>query len=93
MPILNVKEAVDKAISIFRDIVDVRNVTELRLEEVELSEDGKYWLITLGYDRAKPGDPFAGLLGSAKREFIREYRVLKISSSTGELLSMKIREE
>ncbi len=52
------------------------------VEEVELDDTDRYWLITLGY-QAPGAYPFAGS---------KEYKVFKVDSYTGEVVSMKIRE-
>ncbi len=67
-------------------------IEDLRLEEVELSDDKKFWLITLGFSRPayKAKNPLADLTDSPKYE--REYKIFKIDSETGEVQSMKIRE-
>jgi hypothetical protein len=52
------------------------------VEEVELDDTDRYWLITLGY-QAPGAFPFAGS---------KEYKVFKVDSYTGEVVSMKIRE-
>ena len=48
------------------------------LEEVERSDDGKFWYVTLGWD--------ADRLGTK-----RTYKVFKIKADDGEVVSMKIR--
>lgn len=62
-------------------------IKDLRLEEVELSEDRKYWLITLG---------FITTTGEEEESFFlkknRDYKVFKINAETGKVESMKIRE-
>lgn len=63
------------------------NLQDIRLEEVELSEDKEYWLITLGFDiPAKTKSPLA--IGLAPN---REYKVFKVNAHTGEVEAMKIR--
>jgi len=66
-------------------------VQDLRLEEVELSDDKKYWSITLGFSRAtdSTNNPL-GIPGIIRQS--REYKTFKIDSETGEVQSMKIRE-
>lgn len=56
------------------------------LEEVEESEDGKYWLVTVGYDVRKPSR-----LAAFAPEFSRAYKTLKVDSSTRRVVSVKIR--
>jgi hypothetical protein len=53
-------------------------IYSLRLEEVELSEDERYWHITLGYAE----NPFGGP---------RNYKIFKIDANTARVISMKIR--
>lgn len=62
-------------------------IKDLRLEEVEFSEDRKYWLITLGFIANTTGEEESFLL---KKE--RDYKVFKVNAETGEVESMKIRE-
>ena len=59
-------------------------IADIRLEEVELTEDEARWLITLGFTR--PAD----------NQFIptmvqREYKRFEIDAVTGEVKAMKIR--
>ena len=51
----------------------------LSVEEIELSEDGRYWFVTLGFS-------LSYLIGP------KSYKVFKVDAYTGEVLSMKIRE-
>jgi hypothetical protein len=91
---IDVRQAVIAAKEYLQSLKDQigRQIEDLRLEEVELSEDKNFWLITLGFsrpaDRAK--NPLADLTDSPKYE--REYKIFKIDSQTGEVQSMKIRE-
>jgi hypothetical protein len=63
------------------------------LEEVELSEDGKYWLITLGFQPPKgnpvldPPTSFDSIFGPPKAK----YKVFRVDARTGEVTAMKIR--
>ena len=50
----------------------------LALEEVEQSKDGRFWLITLGYN---PN------IFTARRQ----YKILMVDAETGKVVSMKIR--
>ena len=66
----------------------------LRLEEVEKSEDTSYWLITLGYDARSALPPASALFADpedANWKYEREYKLLRIDAETGEVESMKIR--
>ncbi len=62
----------------------------IRLEEVEITDDKKFWIITLSYsqDDIDQNSPFLGIKGGK----IKKYKIFKIKSESGEVLSMKIRE-
>ena len=75
------KQAVVKAMEYVRGVYDAADVGDLMLEEVERSEDGKHWYVTLGFT------PRVDASVSSERA----YKVVKIVVDTGEVLSMKIR--
>ncbi|HYR57820.1 MAG TPA: hypothetical protein VEO95_04290, partial [Chthoniobacteraceae bacterium] len=58
------------------------------LEEIEEGDDGKCWLITLGYDIKRP---LSAHLNLFQPEVLREYKTFKIDNTTGKVASMKIR--
>lgn len=79
------------------------NFKNLLIEETELSEDEKYWLITIGFDREVekrkniiPNNPLMSPevveVISGRKQFAieRVYKVFKVDSSTGEVVSMKM---
>ena len=76
------KDAAVKASQYFTEIVGPR--ASIVVEEVELSESGSYWLITLGY-----GEPSLGRLTLYPE---RAFKIFKVDAYTGDVLSMKIRE-
>ena len=57
----------------------------IQLEEVELDEMSTHWLITLSFI-----DPEAMLFPTFPKP--RNYKLFRIASDTGEMVSMKIRE-
>ncbi len=61
-------------------------ITDVRLEEVELSEDDKFWFVTLGFDR-----PIETPFALVKNQMHREYKQFKIDAVTGDVKAMKIR--
>ena len=84
---ISVKEAAINAYEYIKGIPGYEDKEELLVEEVELTEDEKYWLITLGY----PVIVASGVLFQpATRK--KEYKLFKVNAETGEVLSMKIRE-
>jgi hypothetical protein len=75
---INVKEAVEVAQRYFSMLYEGTTKFFPEVEEVELTEDEQFWVITLGYSP----DFFAT---------DRKYKTFKINSATGEVISMKIR--
>jgi hypothetical protein len=81
---IDVKDAVRRAFAFTKDFQDVMNATSLTLEEVELSGDGKVWLVTLSYfDSAEAFE--ANLTGADRR---RRYKLLRIDADSGQVLGM-----
>ena len=67
---------------------------DLLLEEMEKSEDGNYWLITIGFDdehAPRGGSIAAAIYPPGQFLRTRRYKLVKLNSKTGEVLSMKIR--
>lgn len=66
----------------------------LELEEVELSDDERFWLVTLGYS-VKRTNPTASEVMSAPAgttpDSVRTYKVFTIDVESGEVRSMKRR--
>lgn len=90
---LDVKTAVGAAAKAAADFYDGKKITGLELEEVDRTEDDRYWLITLGFNLQSPArannlntllDPH-GTRG-------RKYKIFKVNAEDGAVVSMKIRE-
>ena len=67
----------------------------LRLEEVEKTEDERHWLVTLGYD-APSKVPYVPTLFPPRTpqpecEYSREYKLFRVNAETGDVEAMKIR--
>ena len=84
---IGVKEAVTAARAFAEELLDAETARQVTLEEVELSSDDRYWLVTLGFP-ARLG-PFESI---ANLRDIRDYKVFKVSMDDGSVLSMKIRQ-
>jgi hypothetical protein len=82
--LVDVKRAVSKARDYLAEMLQIPP-ERLLLEEVELSEDDKFWLVTLSFP-PPAGSSFAVALGG------RVYKVVKIDAVTGEFESIKIRQ-
>jgi hypothetical protein len=92
-----IKDAVTNAIAFAKSVLDPERTKDMQLEEVERSESGSrdVWNITLSM--LKPESPLqslsrgtASLLGPPQGP--REYKIFAVDASSGEVLSMKIRE-
>jgi len=60
----------------------------IQLEEIELTDDNKYWFVTLSYEGSDI--PTSTNLWLANRS--RKYKIFKIDAKSGEVRSMKIRD-
>lgn len=90
-PKINVNDAVKLAKGFVESIIDKKQLINLAVEEVDLSGDGEYWLITLGWGGSfiKPTalDKMVGIDPST-----RIYKVFYVNARTGDVSKMKIRE-
>ncbi|MCA1630377.1 MAG: hypothetical protein LC785_04065 [Acidobacteria bacterium] len=84
---IDVKQAAQLASDFIVGLYSDQTISDVRLEEIELSEDERHWLITLSF----PSPVTSNVLGLpvAGR---RQYKILKVDRESGEVLSMKIRE-
>ncbi len=81
---VDVKKAVELARGYLSAILPVP-ASEVLLEEVELSDDQQFWLVTFSYP-APEGSSFQVMLGGN-----RAYKVVKLHADTGVFVSVKIR--
>lgn len=86
---ISVKEAVAKAKEGACDLFD-EDLLNLRLEEVELSDDGPCWDITLGWDRAREVSALGR--GMGVRVTVRVFKVFAVNRENGAIEAVKIRE-
>ena len=90
---IDVKEAVKIAVDYLQSLYDSTKLKDILLEEVVLSDDEKYWYVTLGFSRPlEVNQPLSAIVGPEyKREYKREYKVFQIDTASGQVRSMKIR--
>lgn len=90
---IEAKKAVSAAVDKVKEVYS-QEPDSLLLEEIEQSEDGKFWLITLGFTAPPPMNPKNDLqkISYALRPPVRIYKVFKIDSTSGNFVSMKMRE-
>jgi hypothetical protein len=89
-------QAAAKYLSDMRDLIDAK-LRDVRLEEIELLEAPKVWVVTLGYDvpSQASNDLFPAILNPrplpGQVVYKRDYKTFQVNSETGEVESMKIR--
>jgi|ERR1035438_6245818 hypothetical protein len=97
-PKINVHKAVKSAIAFFEKSFAAQRTNNLQLEEVELSEDGCFWLITLGYDdpaamtRPSLSDMIMPGAASFRPRPLRKYKVVRVNAENGKTVAVKNRE-
>jgi len=88
---IDVLRATHIALNYFRRIYKA-SFLRIRIEEIELTKDEKYWLLTIGYDiPGTSGVSFAETLTGMKPMPLREYKEFKLDAITGEVMYMRIR--
>jgi hypothetical protein len=88
---VDIKTAVRNAIQFVRDVYEGVDLKELALEEVRLSDDGNWWLVTVGF-RSLGGYTVRGervgfLQFEQKPDLVRlprDLKLVKIDAQTGQ---------
>ena len=88
---MDVKVAVATAVGAFREFYPLIALQDVLLEEVEESQDGMCWLITLGFDLKRKDSSLSQFVRRGSEAYDRSYKSFKIDKATGKVLSMKIR--
>jgi hypothetical protein len=86
--VIDAKQAVKIARQYFQELFADQPLVNIQLEEVERTDEGKFWRVTIGFDRQGPGD-LRTILGQVPRY----YKVVTIDAITGEAESVKIRSD
>jgi len=90
-PAVDVRTAVKTAIQFFcASFMQVRPAN-VQLEEIELSDDERHWLITVGYDDPSHVGKEAVKFQLPGQRVPRKYKVVRVDSTTGRPVSVKIR--
>lgn len=87
---IDIKEAVAAAQEFIGKLYP--SVSNFALEEVQRSDDLKYWLITLGFLREKPPVKLFGQTIAASPQLERVYKLIKVNAENGEAVAMQIRQ-
>jgi len=89
---IDIKQAVHAAEKFFKELYDKETLKNFLVEEVELSEDEKDWVVTVGFDFGEAQPPSEPALFTSKSSTPRAGRVFKevqIDKETGEPKSIK----
>jgi hypothetical protein len=91
---MDVKQAVTLAKGYFADLFASENYLDQGLEEINFDEATASWEITIGFRRPIPNDQFLGPVGKLMSSYAleRSYKVVRISDTTGKVISVKNRE-
>jgi hypothetical protein len=89
---IDVKQAVTSAVASANDLLGDRQIRDVALEEVQMSEDGRLWLITIGFyapPRPDQANTLSDLFPRVNLE--RQFKMFEVDAETGKVKSMKIR--
>lgn len=82
-----VKEAVKRAIIFLGELQESNPPEDITIEEVELSDDGLFWLITISFFPS--GSSIAAITG---QKTYKKYKIFRVDAASGEVISMKMRD-
>lgn len=85
---IDVKQAVQISRNYLSELYQSDEIRDLSLEEVELTEDNRFWLVTLTFTQQmmQPLNPIEAMTGPKYARFLKEIR---IDAETGQVRSMK----
>ncbi len=96
---VDVKQAATVATSYFMELMGgTDKIIDILLEEIELTEDERFWLITLSALVPTPKEAIdatsMGVIAAIMQvpKWRRIYRIFKINTDTGTVKSMKMRQ-
>lgn len=96
---IDVKEAAKKAAEFFGNLYGDQQYSDVLLEEVELTDDERHWLITLSYAYETPASLLDKVIEqsttspvfSPPKQKPRKYKLFKVDAANGNVEAMKIR--
>ena len=87
---VDVNLGVKTAMMFLRTVMQDQRAANALLEEVELSEDGSEWLITISVPTPKTNSSLVAAMSPTDIES-RDYRLIRVSTANASVSSMKIR--
>jgi hypothetical protein len=85
---VDVKTAARVAAGYFDQLIQ-RHYSDLAVEEVEKTDDDRFWLVTIGYNVTS--SERGTLVSFQGPPPVREYKIIKVDAQSGEPVSMKVR--
>ena len=88
---IDIKQAVHAAEKFFKELYDQETLKNFLVEEVELSEDEKDWVVTVGFDfgEVQVAEPALFTSKSSTPRAGRVFKEVQIDKETGEPRSIK----
>lgn len=91
---MKARDAIGIAKRYLSEVFDEENILNLGLEEIEYDEAQKTWNVTLGFSRPwnQQRNVLSALVQDEHSSLRRDYRVVRVRESDGEVTSIKLRE-
>lgn len=91
---IGLKKAVDSAVKAAHDYYAGQELHNMLLEEVEMAENKKAWLVTLGFNvpMTTPEWHLPHNLLAPRKSYRRLYKIFNVDAASGEVRSMKHRD-
>ena len=86
-PKVTAKQAAQAAAKYLNDVCAPPAIENVLLEEIELSDDGRFWQVTLSFKQYPSSSVMSEVFDTAEKKL----RVFKIDTKTARVVSMKIR--
>jgi len=86
-PRVTAKQAAQAAAKYLNEVCTPPAIENVLLEEIELSDDERYWQVTLSFKQYPSATVLSEVFDAAEKKL----RVFKIDTSSGKVVSMKIR--
>jgi len=91
---IDMKQAVQTAMEFCRNLYGQEKSADFLLEEVELTEDEKFWLVTIGFNSGQgetiqPPTSASGSSFSKRPDHV--FKTMKVDANNGRALSLKIK--
>lgn len=94
MDVSTARQAAQAALKFLSELQPEPAMTDFRIEEIELSDSGEDWSVTVSYLRRRPDDEpgFGGARGLLGIDRDRAYKRVGVRASDGSITGMRIRE-